>query len=341
MIIINIKNVLFELAECPSVSGDESGTYRKITEYLSKYMSVKSDALNNIIGENDGEGSHIMLEAHIDSIGMTVTEIGDNGFIRMDKCGGIDLRTLSAHDVVIHGKKDIYGVITSVPPHLAENSKSAVGFDEITVDTGLTHGEAHNFIGLGDRISFVALCREMLNNTVCGAYFDDKAGVCAVLRCLEILKEKNCSKKITVLFSSQEETGGSGAVAGGFCCDAQKSISVDVSFAKTRNTPVSITAETGKGTLIGYAPCLDYNFSNELADIAKSKNIPFQLEIMSGSTGTDADKLAISKGGRKAALLSIPLKNMHTPAEVVSIDDIEYTAQLMAEYILSDGGADL
>ena len=177
----------------------------------------------------------------------------------------------------------------------------------------------------------------MLNNTVRGAYFDDKAGVCAVLRCLEILKENNCGKKLTVIFSSQEETGGSGAMTAGYNCRAKKSISVDVTFAKTGSTPKSVTASLGDGVLIGVSPVLDYGMSCELQALAKSEGIPHSLEIMPDSTGTNADHLAVCAGGRKAALLSIPIKNMHTSVETVSLDDIDAAARLMAEYIMTDG----
>ncbi len=131
-----------------------------------------------------------------------------------------------------------------------------------------------------------------------------------------------------------------GATAGGFSCDADECICVDVSFAKTNATPKSITANLGDGTMIGFAPILNYEMSRQLEALAKENNIPYQLEIMSSSTGTNADVIAVSAKGKKTALLSFPLKNMHTAVEVIDPDDIESTAQLMAKYILTCGGAD-
>ena len=300
-------------------------------------MPARVDALGNIIGENNGTGRNILLDAHLDCIGMVVTKIEDGGFLRVDRCGGVDIRTLAAHDVEIHGKETVYGVVTSTPPHLANDGGNAADFDTLMIDTGLGE-KAKDIISPGDRVTFRTPYRELLGGNVSGAYFDDKAGVCAILRCLEILKENKCNKKVSVLFSAQEETGSSGAMAAGFNTDAQEFISVDVSFAKTASTPKSITATLGGGTMIGIAPVLNNGMYSVLQMIAKQQKIPYQLEVMGGGTGTNADKIAVSRGGKRAALLSIPLKNMHTPVEVVNLEDIEATAQLMAYYIMNNGG---
>ena len=335
---MDIKNTLFALCRASSASGDESFTAPLAMKLLSEYMPAKTDNLGNIIGENNGTGENILLDAHLDSIGMAVTEIKENGFLRVDKCGGVDIRTLAAHDVTVHGTEPVYGVVTSTPPHLSKDVKAAAGFDEMLIDTGIPDDKINDIIHIGDRVVFRTPYREMQGNNLSGAYFDDKAGVCAILRCLEILKEKKCSKKVSVLFSAQEETGSSGATAGGFNSDAPKCISVDVSFSKTKDTPKSITAALGGGTMIGIAPVLDNGMSQQLKAIAEQEKIPYQLEVMGGRTGTNADRLAVSKGGRMTALLSIPLKNMHTPVEIVNIEDIEATAQLMAHYIINNGG---
>ena len=152
------------------------------------------------------------------------------------------------------------------------------------------------------------------------------------------MKEKNYGGKIDVLFSSREEVGGSGAPAAGFNSSAKECICFDVSFAKSESTPKSVSAVTGSGAMIGIAPILDYQMSREMQTIAEKEGIPYQLEVMADSTGTNADMLAVSSGGKKTALLSIPLKNMHTCSELLCLDDIEATAKLMAAYIMNCGG---
>lgn len=338
---MNIKETLFNLAKASSAPGQEYCVAPVAEKMLGEYMSVTADNLGNVVGHKDGEGTHFLLDAHLDSIGMIVTAVENNGFLRVDKCGGIDIRTIAAQDVVVHGREDLYGIVTSTPPHLASgDGKKASGFDEIMIDTGIDGDRIFSLVSPGDRVTLRTPYNEMANGTLSGAYFDNKAGVCAVLRCLEILKERECKNEITVLFSAQEEAGLIGARAGGFNCDAEKCFCVDVSFAKTNATPKSITATLGGGTMIGFAPILNYEMSRQLETLAEEKNIPYQLEVMSASTGTNADVIAVSACGKKTALLSLPLKNMHTGVEVIDPADIEHTAQLMAEYILTFGGAD-
>lgn len=338
---MNIKNTLFALCMAASSAGDEERTSACVLEMLKEFMPARADGNGNIIGENSGEGKNILLTAHLDTIGMVVTKIEENGFLRVDKCGGVDIRTLAAHDVVIHGSKDVYGVVTSTPPHLAKDGKTAADFDEMLIDTGIPDNEINDIIKIGDRVSFLTSYNQMLGDNVSGAYFDNNAGVCSILRCLEILRERGCNRKVTVLFAAQEETGHSGAVSFGFECDAEECIVVDVSFAKDSGTPKNITASLGGGVMIGTAPVLNRGMSCTLLDIAKQEKIPYQQEIMGGATGTDSEALAVSRGGKRTALLSVPLRNMHTPVEVVNLKDIESTAQLMAQYVINSGGVRL
>ncbi len=336
-----IKETLITLAKASSAPGQEYLVAPVAEKMLKEYMDVTVDNMGNVIGEKDGTGIHFLLDAHLDSIGLIVTGVEKNGFLRVDKCGGVDIRTVAAQQVTVHGKEDIFGVVTSTPPHLAsDDGKKAPGFEEIFIDTGIDGDRIFSLVSPGDRVTFDFPYNETVNGNLTGACFDNKAGVCAILRCLEILKERNCKNKLTVLFSAQEETGLTGAVAGGFNCDADECICVDVSFAKSNSTPKNITAVLGEGTMIGFAPILNHEMSRELEALAKEKNIPYQLEVMSSTTGTNADVIAVSKNGKKTALLSFPLKNMHTGVEMINPLDIEYTAQLMAEYILSKGGAE-
>ena len=337
---MDIKATLFQLSNAAGTAGQTSDALPLLHTLLEPYMTTKTDTLGNVVGTQDGVGTHILLEAHMDVIGMVVTAVEENGFLRVAPCGGVDVRCLAAHDVTVHGKEKLFGVVTSVPPHLLqEESDKAADFDTLLVDTGLDGDRAQSLVSVGDRVTLRSLCWTMHGGElVSGAYTDDMAGVCVILRCLEILQTQNHRHKLTVLFSQMEETGGSGALTGGFACDAPVSLSVDVSFAKTADTPKTVTATLGGGVMIGIAPILDYAMSRTLQSLAEQKQIPYQMEIMADATGTDADALAVNRGGRRAALLSVPQKNMHTPVEMVSLADIEAAAQLMAAYIMQDGG---
>ena len=335
-----VSALLKELCAAKGVSGAESEAAKTAAKLLEKYMPVKIDALGSVTGTvGDGE-THILLDAHLDQIGLIVTAIDETGFLKVAKCGGADIRVLAAAEVTVHGKEDIFGVITSTPPHLSkpEDTNKAKGFDEIAVDIGMTKEEAEKIVSLGDRITFNGAYSELLGNRVASPSVDDRAGVAAILRCLELIRDKKLNCRISVMFSVQEETGGSGAQTGAFTAAADEAIAVDVSFATAPGIGGEKYAKLGEGTMIGYAPSLDYAMSRKLSEIAENKNIPNQTEVMGGKTGTNCDEIQISGRGVKTALLSIPLRNMHTAIEVCDLADIESTAKLMAEYITERGG---
>lgn len=329
-----VRELLEELCNEKGTSGHESGAASKSLALLSDYMPAKLDNLGNVVGTM-GEGKSILLDAHIDQIGLIVTAVDDDGFIRVAKVGGSDIRVLTAAKVTVHGKKDIFGVVTSTPPHLAgaDDEGKATPFDKITIDIGMTKEEADKLVSPGDRITFNGPFDFLCSNRAASPSIDDRAGVAAILRCLQLLKgKKTC--RIDVMFSAQEETGGSGAAVGAFVSQADEAIAVDVSFASAPQVSSEKYAALGSGTLVGYSPILDYEMSLKLTGLAKEHGIPASSEVMGGKTGTNGDDIQVSGRGIKTGLLSIPIRNMHTAVEVCDLADIENTARLMAEYIL-------
>lgn len=334
--------LLEKLCSAKGVSGAENEAAAVASELLGKYMPVSTDALGSVTGTMGRGKVHILLDAHLDQIGLIVTAIDEDGFLKVAKCGGADIRVLAASEVTVHGKEKLFGVITSTPPHLTtpDDSGKAKGFDDIAVDIGMNKENAEKFVSLGDRITFNGKFTRLSGNRVSSPSIDDRAGVAAVLRCLDMLKDKELDCKISVCFSVQEETGGSGAQTASFTAAADEAIAVDVSFAAAPEVSAEKYASLGGGAMIGYAPSLDYEMSKKLSDIAKEKNIPNQPEVMGGRTGTNCDEIQVSGKGIKTALISVPLRNMHTAIEVCDLEDIENTARLMAEYIIGRSGAD-
>ncbi len=331
-----LQSLIFALTNEMGAAGIELAAATLAKNELEKFMPASIDALGSVKGELDGTGVHILLDAHIDQISMIVTSIDDCGFLKFDKCGGMDIRVLAAHEVTVWGKQPLFGVVTSIPPHLSkkDDDKKAKAFDEIAIDIGLSKEKASELVHLGDRVTLRAKQKRLLGNKICCPALDDRAGVASILRCLEILKDKKHNCKLSVLFSVQEETGGCGAHVGGFSASADESIAVDVSFAMAPDMQREKCADIGKGPMLGISPTLDYEMGRTLEKIAKAKSIPYQLEIMGGRTGTNADEIQISGRGTKMALLSIPLKNMHTSIEILDLEDVENLARMMAEYIL-------
>ncbi len=336
-----VSALLERLCAASGVSGAENEAAKVAAELLGKYMPVQIDALGSVTGSIGSGDVHILLDAHLDQIGLVVTAIDDVGFLKVTKCGGADIRVLAAAEVTVHGKEKLFGVITSTPPHLSkpEEANKAKGFDDIAVDIGLSSENAKKLVSPGDRITFNGNFTRLLGNRISSPSVDNRAGVAAVLRCLEILRGRELNCKISVMFSVQEETGGSGAQAGAFAADADEAIAVDVSFASAPGVSSEKYAELGGGTMIGYGPSLDYGMSIKLSEIAENRNIKNQAEVMGGKTGTNCDQIQVAGKGVKTALLSVPLRNMHTAVEVCDLEDIENTARLMAEYIVERSGS--
>lgn len=329
-----VRELLEKLCTANGVTGIEDCAAKAAADELAKYMTVRCDKLGSVTGKK-GTGKGILLDAHIDQIGLAVTAVKDGGFVKVAKVGGADSRVLVASEVIIHGKKDIYGVISSVPPHLAkgDENKKAPEFDDILIDTGYTKEELEKLVMPGDRITFKGSFISLAGSRVSSPSIDDRAGVVSILRCLQLLEGKN-TLPLEVMFTVQEETGGSGAVAAAYNAESEEAIAVDVSFASAPDVSKDKYASLGDGALIGYAPALDWKISKKLTSLAKEKGIKASSEVMGGRTGTNGDDIQISRGGIKTALISIPIRNMHTPAEVADLADIEAVAQLMAEYII-------
>ena len=336
-----MKDLLFELCNCDGISGKENNIADKCLELLSQYADVKKDYNNNVLAVlgNKNSDKTLLLDAHIDQIGLIVTDIDDNGFLKVDKCGGIDCRTLPGSPVKVFGKEVYEGVICCMPPHLSDgNEDKALEIDKIRVDVGLPVDIVKESISVGDIVSFRNNPKTLLNNNITSVALDNRAGVAALIKVCELISKTDLSYKVVILLSCQEETFGTGAKTKSFEINPDKSICVDVSFANQIGISDSYAnIELGKGPMLCYSPTLDRELANTLKEIAHKNNIPIQIEVCGGRTGTNADHISVSKSGVKTAVLSIPQRNMHTQVEIVNIEDVENTAKLIYNYIISGG----
>lgn len=328
----NTLELLNELTGTVGVSGEEKNIVSLLAEILEPYGKVTVDCMNNVFC-TFGEGYHFLLDAHLDEIGLIVTEITDDGFIKVDRCGGIDTRSLPALEVSVWGKEEIKGIISTLPPHLQnfDDEKKAPKLSDLSIDTGYSQQQLKKLVSPGDRVTFKRNFTPLLNGLVSASCLDDRAGIASILMCLNELKRLPC--KITVMFSSQEEVGTRGATVGPYAKKIDEAIIVDVSFAFTPGCDKSECGEISKGAMIGFSPTLDKCMSRNLVKIAERENILYQHEIMSGRTGTNADVIAVSESGIKTALISIAQKYMHQRVEVVDTADIESVSRLICAYI--------
>ena len=152
---MDIKQLCFSLAEKNGTSGDEKAACEYAKQLLSEYMTAQTDVLGNVVGTMGNKGAHILLDAHIDQIGLVVRHIDDKGFLLVDKVGGPDLRVLIGAEVLVHGEVDLFGVISSVPPHLqkGDSKNESIDLKTMAVDIGMTKESAEKLVSIGDRIT--------------------------------------------------------------------------------------------------------------------------------------------------------------------------------------------
>ncbi len=332
-------NDLELLCAAPGVAGDEGGAADIAARLLSPLGEVSISPLGSVICRIKPAQQNlprVMLTAHLDTIGMMVTQITDRGFIKAAPCGGLDRRSLSGARVTVHatgeGKETLPGVVLATPPHLSDGSSTPPKADRLVVDVGMGADLARKKLRYGDRITLDGSLTGLLGDRVASASLDDRAGCAAVIGAAKLLASCKTAE-IVVALVSQEEVGSAGAATAAYTIAPDYAFAVDVSFGVTSDDRPEDCAEIGKGPMIGYAPILDRALSRRMAEIAAKHQIPFQAEVMGSRTGTDADHIAISRGGVKTGLLSIPLRFMHTAGEIVALCDLEQTSRLLAKTI--------
>ena len=335
-----MKEILKKLCIDRGVSGSETEMLDVIKELVGDFAEVSADGMGDILvtmGDKNAD-KHIMLDAHMDRIGFVVTYINENGFIKAEPVGGIDLRTLQSSAVKVLGKENILGVICTMPPHLSKNNDE-LSKDKIWIDTGLSADEVKNLVSLGDKIIVCSEFRELLNNQVAVSALDNRAGCAVLVKCAELLKDKNLPCRLSLVFSVQEEISELGAGISAYSLEPDEAIVVDVGFAKQDGVPDEKSGKIGCGAIISISPVLSKKVTDKIKDIAKRLDMECDYEVCGGSTGTNADKISVSRGGIMTGCISIPEKNMHTQVEVVSLDDMEKIAELLAVYV-QEGGAE-
>lgn len=339
---MKLKEKLKRLCESYGVSGEEGETAQIAAEMLKEYTGdVVIDDYHNVIANvyDAGENApRVMLDAHLDEIGMAVTYITDDGFLKVAPCGGLDMRLLLAQEVVVHGREKITGIIGSKPPHLtAEDERKKVPkIDDISIDTGYSKGQLEAIVSLGDRVTLKGDFTELKNGRVSSKSLDDRACIASILHGLELLKGKKLGCSLTVVFSSQEEVGGTGVAVAAYKVNPDAAIVVDVSFAHTADADEKKCGKMGKGPMIGIAPSLNRRMADEMIALSKEKGYPYQIEVIQGrTTGTNADEVTITRGGVRTEVVSVPLRYMHTPVEVVELSDVEAVGALIADYLVS------
>ena len=330
-----MEKFLKELSDLRGISGFEYRINEQIKKLIEPYCDeVRVDSLGNIIALKKGKKSNkkIMLEAHMDEIGLMVSQIEKNGFLRFINIGGVDPRILPASEVTVHAKKDLKGVIGAKPPHLmtsGEGDKS-VKITDMTIDTGLSYEEVCELVSVGDSVTLSQSVGKLLNDNISLKTLDDRAGVCAVI---EVFKRVGAiDADLYASISTQEEVGLRGARVASFGIFPDMAIAIDVCHAVTPDNSKN-AFEAGSGTVVTIGPNIHPKMSEKLFELAKKYDIKTNTDVDDGDTGTDAWAIQVTKTGVPTALLSIPLKYMHTSVETMNMSDFEATIALIEHFV--------
>jgi putative aminopeptidase FrvX len=332
-----------ELLTTPSPSGHESAGQRIWCAYARQFADeVRTDAYGNAVAVlNPGGDPKLMLDGHVDEIGLMVKHIDEKGFIYVQRIGGVDPALVRGKRVDVHTDKGIVrGVIGAPAIHLQERGKEPKPpkLHESFIDIGAADGKAaKKRVSIGDPITFVDDFEQLDGNVAVARGFDDRAGTWAVVEALRIAAAAKTKPSCAIYACSsiQEEVGLIGAGMNVFNVKPDAAIAVDVTHAT--DTP-GIDAKQHGEIKLGKGPSLSIGRENHpliverLRKLAKRKRIPVQFEAFSTTGGTDAMAIYKAQGGVPSALLSIPNRYMHTTVEMLDLRDLQRSAELLAAF---------
>lgn len=338
---MQLKDMILDLCAISAPSGFESAAFTRISQLLSPYVDeVKTDVMGNLIAvKRCGKpgAKKLMLDAHMDEIGMIITEIDKTGFLRFANLGGIDPRMLPAREVKLLTSPPIHGIIDTMPPHAlsSEDMEKSIDPKKLFIDAGLSAEAAERLIPLGTPVVFAGAGEAFGENQLCSKSMDDRACVAIIIKVMEALSGKDINADIYCLISTQEEVGLRGAVTGAYAIDPDYAIVLDVTHAKTPDSKKDETMELGGGAAIGVGPNMNRNITSALFELARDRSIPHQTEVLSGSSGTNGWAVQVSRDGICTAVVSLPLKYMHSPVETMDIRDAEAIVTLVSEFVMT------
>ena len=300
---------------------------------------------------NEGGSPRIMLAGHADEIGLQICYVDKEGYLFFSGLGGWDPQILPGQRVRIRTDSGIViGVVGRKPIHLLdpEERKKVVKLDDLWIDIGAKDKEeALKLVAIGDAGVLDYDFIELRNGLVVGRGLDDRSGAFTILEAARIAKDLNPKAAIYAVATVQEEIGCRGATTAAFSIDPQVGIAVDVGFATDTPSLASAKkqigeADMGKGPIVGRGPNISPKLFRLFQAAADANKIPYQTQAYPRPTGTDARAIQITRGGVAAGLVSLPSRYMHSPSEIVHLDDIENAARLIAHTIANiDGDTDL
>jgi len=346
MLMQQLDEILKQFSNAHGVSGYESNVRELLQEYLRPYVDeIKTDKMGNLIATRKGSSPSVMIAAHMDEIGLMCKYVDDKGFIRFVKLGGWFDQTLHSQRVIVHTEKgDIYGVIGAKPPHAMkdEDRKKPVEAEEMFIDIGAkdpADAMAHGVIP-GVTVTMDRQYAHLANNRITGKCLDDRAGIVMMIEAMRLLNEWNVDTRVYAVGTVQEEVGLKGAKISAFDLDPDVALVTDVTVSgdhpgiekkhsaieMSKGPAVTIIDAGGRG-LIATEKVIKWT-----KETAKEYNIDIQLDVAEGGT-TDATAIHLTKSGIPTSVINIPSRYIHSPVEVIDLEDLKAGAQLLARSV--------
>ena len=337
----NIETFLHSLLSAPGLSGYEkpisaiiAGHWRPLTDELSTSRLGSLHGLRRAASPEPRPS--LMISTHMDTIGLIVKEIR-SGFLFVSQIGGIDPRILPGQAVTVHGKVDLPGIVQMIPDRFIERQApgSPPRLSRVFVDTGLEHARLSRIVQVGDVISFASQPIHFGDSYISGHSLDNRASVAAVSVCLEELKHFQLQWNLWAVAAVQEELGYPGAYTSTFQLQPSLGIALDVTFAEEPGLKNHKVFPLGKGITIGLGTSVHPGLHRKFIQVAEEMDMPYAIETLPISSGTDAMAMQITAGGIPTIVLGIPIRYMHTPVEMAALADIRRAGRLLARFITS------
>lgn len=275
----------------------------------------------------------LLISAHMDAIGMMAAGIED-GFLSLTAVGFLDPRLLPGQTVMVHGRQPLQGVIVARPiPLLPEDEKKdAVSFKHLLVDLGLPPRRIAQLVRIGDPVSFANEPIELGEGILSGHSLDNRASIATLTLILEALQAKGHAWDVWFAATTQEETSYAGGVTSASMLQPDLAIVVDVTYGQGSGSHGWEYFQLGGGPTLGIGPHIHPFLLKRLRRLAEKMKMPFAMEPMPETSMTEAEYIQLTSAGVPTAIVSIPIRYMHSPVEVVALTDIQRAAQLLTEF---------
>lgn len=330
-----------KILETPSPSGYESPLQEIVRDYVADFADeVRTDFHGNVIAvKNPDAPLRVMLAGHCDQIGLIVQYIDDDGFLYVKPIGGWDpLQLIGQRMTIWTAGGPVFGVIARKPIHLLtdEERKKVPKIKDLWLDIGAANKEeAEGLVRIGDPITVELGFTEACNGRGVSPAMDDKAGAWVVIEALRRVDKSKLNCALYAVSTVQEEIGLRGAKTASFGIDPQIGVAVDVTFATdcpTIEKKEEGDIKLGAGPVVYRGPNMNPRVVTALIETADANEIPYQLAAEGRATGTDANAMQVNRAGVATALVSIPNRYMHSPVEMIALDDIDKAADLLARF---------